>query len=128
MTDVEATIEWAKNAERQAARRGLTKLRKGAVFQNTETALAAYFGDGNDTWEDVEEEDPNIHEMQWAADDCEDVGPANMPTKDDAEKAFSLLNTDVMGELHQKPMSLEYWRKYRRHPVSYCNHKCSNYN
>ena len=89
-----------------------------AKLGHTETALAAYFDDGNKAWEDIEEEDPNIQEMRWAADDCEDVGPANMPTKEDAENAFSLLNTDIMEELQRRPMSLKYWRKYWRRPVS----------
>ena len=34
MTDVEATIERAKNANRQAVRRGLLSLRERAVFRN----------------------------------------------------------------------------------------------
>ena len=38
MTDMEATIERAKNADRQAVRRGLIKLRENAVFQNATTS------------------------------------------------------------------------------------------
>ena len=38
MTDMEATIEQAKNADRQAVRRGLIKLRENAVFQNATTS------------------------------------------------------------------------------------------
>jgi hypothetical protein len=91
--------------------------------------MAATFDDGNDAWEEIAEEDQNVEEMRWAADDCAEFGADNMPTKEAAETAFSMLKQTVGRGLEQKPMALKYRRDFWRRPVRHeeCHNQCSKH-